>query len=339
VNESLPTGVLTELRRLEARSVGVRERLLVLAGTACVSLVVAWSHRKLDWVDLPLLGLALLLHDVGHLAAMRAFGWFDPGVLFLPMLASGARGKRGGGSHVERAMVALAGPAPSLLLAITLLLVGWLRGAPLDGSSDEILPRFALLLATMNLFALLPLEPLDGGAFLREMPLGRVPALRVVSNVFTAAVLATWAVMTRSWLAVVPAAAILSRCWSDYQLVRSAMRLRGDLRGRGAAAKGDIIPDAHVGAVGRRVRVDLQVAGLPIRARATAASMRAIWQLAQKRSPRWARLAAVLAVSCALALPVAALTAWTAWALRPHSRNGDVGVPRAGQLPSETPIR
>lgn len=109
---------------------------------------------------LPLLfwfGMAALVHELGHWAAVRALGGrmgrlslTGAGAVLYPVRPRLF-------SYGEEGLTALAGPAASLLLA--LLAGGW--GRWLRGGEEAYL--LAGLSLTLGLFNLLPAEPLDGG--------------------------------------------------------------------------------------------------------------------------------------------------------------------------------
>lgn len=125
---------------------------LVLGG-----LLLAASLRLLFWFL-----AACLVHELGHWAAIRALGGrvadfrlTGVGAVIFP-----ARSRLF--SYREECLVALAGPAASLLLALAAGCWGrWL------GSEDAYLLTGVSLV--LGLFNLLPAEPLDGGRAVRAV--------------------------------------------------------------------------------------------------------------------------------------------------------------------------
>jgi stage IV sporulation protein FB len=119
-----------------------------------------------------LLFLCVTLHEFGHILAARHFGVRTPEILLLPI---------GGVSKLERIperpreelIMAAAGPAVTLAIAVLLLLV--LGGLPpaesvfKDMSPRGVLAQLALANITLFLFNLLPAFPLDGGRILRAV--------------------------------------------------------------------------------------------------------------------------------------------------------------------------
>ena len=109
-----------------------------------------------DLADLVWLALVLLIHEGGHLLAMKAFGYRDTRIFFLPFFGAAASGKPAGEELPwQRAIILLAGPVPGMLLGFGLGVSQVLAGS--DPST------FAAMLVAVNLFNLLPVAPLDGG--------------------------------------------------------------------------------------------------------------------------------------------------------------------------------
>lgn len=119
-----------------------------------------------------LLFLCVTLHEFGHILAARHFGVRTPEILLLPI---------GGVSKLERIperpreelIMAAAGPAVTLVIALLLLLV--LGGLPpaeailKDTSPRGVIAQLALANITLFAFNLLPAFPLDGGRMLRAV--------------------------------------------------------------------------------------------------------------------------------------------------------------------------
>lgn len=139
-----------------------------------------------------LLGLftCVLLHEFGHILMARRFGVRTPDVILLP-IGGLARLERMPEEPRQELLIAAAGPA--VTLAIALLIFGALRlaGAPLDsGQLDPSRSGLAQQLLWINvallLFNLLPIFPMDGGRMLRAllaMRMGLQRATRVAARV------------------------------------------------------------------------------------------------------------------------------------------------------------
>lgn len=124
---------------------------------------------------LPILLATLLIHELGHWAAMRLFGYRNTSIFFIPFFGAAATGTRTDARLWQEIVVLLAGPLPGMLIGAGLLLV------PIPQVVE--LGIFMLVLNGLNL---LPLFPLDGGRIVqRLLPGGSVwldAGIRVVAS-------------------------------------------------------------------------------------------------------------------------------------------------------------
>lgn len=132
----------------------------------------------------------VLLHEFGHILMARRFDVRTPDVILLP-IGGLARLERMPEEPRQELLIAAAGPA--VTLAIALMLFGALRlaGAPIDSAQLEPgrpgLPQQILWLnVVLLLFNLLPIFPMDGGRMLRAllaMRLGLSRATRISARI------------------------------------------------------------------------------------------------------------------------------------------------------------
>ncbi|HXI19565.1 MAG TPA: site-2 protease family protein, partial [Gemmatimonadales bacterium] len=134
--------------------------------------------------------LCVLLHEFGHILMARRFGIRTPDVILLPI---------GGVSRLERMpeephqelLIALAGPAVTLLIAAVLFLGIRVAGEPLPGPTVEfehtgLWPLLFYSNVLLLVFNLVPAFPLDGGRVLRALlakRLGHVRATRIAATI------------------------------------------------------------------------------------------------------------------------------------------------------------
>lgn len=109
----------------------------------------------LGWSLLPILITVLIIHELGHYAAMRFFGYYQTSVFFIPGLGAAATGIAKKPNYWHRYIVYLAGPLPGLAMGV--LLIWYFDWAP------EWLVFAAVVALVINGFNLLPFMPLDGG--------------------------------------------------------------------------------------------------------------------------------------------------------------------------------
>src|SRR5690606_30995372 len=111
----------------------------------------------------------VLLHELGHYAAMRATGYRDVRIFFVPFLAAATAGRQQGVTPLQEGVVLLAGPVPGIVLGTGLLPVALASG-------HELAFEAAAMLIAVNAFNLLPLGALDGGKLVALGAFRRWPA-------------------------------------------------------------------------------------------------------------------------------------------------------------------
>ncbi len=131
-----------------------------------------WDAALQGVVFMVLLFFCVVLHEFGHIAAARRYGVQTPEIILLP-IGGVARLERIPEKPGEELVVALAGPAVSLAIALALWLV---LGGILPEQSVEVqrpgvdlLARLALVNAFLAVFNLIPAFPMDGGRVLRAL--------------------------------------------------------------------------------------------------------------------------------------------------------------------------
>ena len=129
-----------------------------------------------------LLFLCVLLHEFGHIFAARGFGVRTPDVILLPI---------GGVSRLERIpeepkqefLIAIAGPAVNVVIALLLVLIGGANFSAehlsaLENGNVSMIDRLAAVNLFLALFNLLPAFPMDGGRVLRALLASRLGYVR-----------------------------------------------------------------------------------------------------------------------------------------------------------------
>jgi stage IV sporulation protein FB len=134
-------------------------------------LLFAAAFKLVLGADLMLIFIAiivLIIHEGGHLLAMKYYGFTQLRMVFVPLLGALAMGKKDRISQSERAIILLAGPVPGILIGLSLLLFlpDDVEGADYWIKQGRIL---GFLFIIINSFNLLPVAPLDGGRLIEAL--------------------------------------------------------------------------------------------------------------------------------------------------------------------------
>ncbi len=171
------TQVLAELEKQLRRPSSWQRSLSALV----LSLGLFWALGLLilDASHLALIVVVLLIHEAGHLIAMRCFGYRDLRMIFIPLLGAAAIGRKARAPSGQRAIVALAGPVPGIVVGSAMFTV-------LPYTESQLLLYAGELFLLLNLFNLLPIFPLDGGHLFRDVVFCRTRLLEVLFRFFGA---------------------------------------------------------------------------------------------------------------------------------------------------------
>lgn len=168
----------------------VKSVKMVKAGLAGAS-VVAYTWL-FSWEFAAILLFSLVVHEYGHVWAMRAVGIPTKGFYLIPFVGGAAVPERAFASRLEEHFVAIAGPVFGLAQAVLLYGLFLYSDYPLLGA-------VAAWVAVLNLFNMIPITPLDGGRIVKSatMSVGSGLGMTVLmSGIFAATVLMFW---LKSW--------------------------------------------------------------------------------------------------------------------------------------------
>lgn len=105
---------------------------------------------------------SLFVHEMGHIWAMRKSGMRTKGVYFIPLLGAAAVGEGDFPTRKSEVFIALMGPLWGFGLAV-LTFVGYLL------TGHVLFAALAGWMAMVNMFNLLPINPLDGGRVMKSV--------------------------------------------------------------------------------------------------------------------------------------------------------------------------
>lgn len=152
IDETLP--IVEAVRKQETKQSGWLSKLMILGvSIALFVLLGAWQWElELVLVLVPI----LFVHELGHYVAMKAFGYKNIHMFFIPLLGAAVSGRNYRVSGWKKTLVSLAGPLPSIGLGLALGGIGfWL--------DNEWCIKGSLITLILNVLNLAPFLPLDGG--------------------------------------------------------------------------------------------------------------------------------------------------------------------------------
>ncbi|MGA8653259.1 MAG: site-2 protease family protein, partial [Xanthobacteraceae bacterium] len=158
---------------------------------------VAWSGL----LFIVLLFLCVLLHEFGHIFTARGFGVRTPDVILLP-IGGVARLERIPEKPSEEFLIAIAGPAVNVVIAMLLIVIGGANLSAghlsmLESTNVSMIDRLAAVNLFPALFNLIPAFPRDGGRVLRAVLAARFGHVRATE---IAAMIGQWVAFVLGFL-------------------------------------------------------------------------------------------------------------------------------------------
>jgi Zn-dependent protease len=166
--------------------------------------------------------LVLAVHELGHFLAMKALGYVNVTVFFVPLGGAVMTGRGFTMSAAKKALISLAGPVPGIAIGVPVALVAARTGNPLY---QDLAVTFFLL----NCFNLLPLYPLDGGAVLHQLFFRRSKVAEAVYTVLAGAALVALAFALKAWFVGVVGLLTMISVRLSWKRSEVAARLKGKL--------------------------------------------------------------------------------------------------------------
>ena len=148
--------------------------LLLLAFYAWIYYIDGGPQAAIDGVVFTLLiFLCVLLHEFGHALAARIFGIRTPDITLLP-IGGVARLERMPANPQQEFVIAVAGPAVNVLIAIAIFVViGGIvpvrEFGLVDTASGTLLAKLLVVNILLVAFNMIPAFPMDGGRVLRAL--------------------------------------------------------------------------------------------------------------------------------------------------------------------------
>jgi len=147
-------------------------RTFIVSG---IFFVLFFGMIGIPWSVLPLLIVVLIIHELGHLFAMKFFGYNDTSIFFIPLFGAAAKGEKENVRAWEEYIIFLAGPLPGIFISIA---IGIMIIVLPELRDNALLREYALLSFSLNYINLLPIYPLDGGKVVQTLLFSTYPRLK-----------------------------------------------------------------------------------------------------------------------------------------------------------------
>jgi stage IV sporulation protein FB len=164
-----------------------------------------------------LITLIVIIHEMGHFLAMKAFRYKDLGIFFIPLLGAYVSGTKREVSQLQSAIILLAGPLPGIILGIIFYFL--YQSDPtmtIGGIPFDLIGNLFVFLNLLNLF---PVYPLDGGQLLNRVFLEEESWVSKLFVFLSAAFMLWVAWKSNLWILAIFPALMLLRLRTDKQTI------------------------------------------------------------------------------------------------------------------------
>ncbi|MER2561384.1 MAG: site-2 protease family protein [Myxococcaceae bacterium] len=172
--ESEEVRALREGLRKHEQPGGLGARTLLFLGSLAAFVYVMRDSGPLT---IAIIVGVLLFHEAGHFVAMKALGYENMRVFFVPFLGAAVSGRAATPGGWRSGVVSLAGPVPGIVVAALLFAL-----AP----QVPLVRATVLALVVINGLNLLPFAPLDGGRLMGTVLFSRHRLLEMAGTVIGA---------------------------------------------------------------------------------------------------------------------------------------------------------
>jgi len=210
-------GVLLELHNLQNKKAGWGGIVALLV--ISLLLFVGVGAQRWSWNYLIILLAVLLVHELGHYLAMRAFNYRNLRMFFIPLFGAAVSGQNHNVPGWKKVVVSLMGPVPGIVLGIIFGVAGMALHQPW-------LLKVAIVSLLLNGFNLLPVLPMDGGWIFHTLIFSRHPVLDAAFRVLAIIGLMALGIFTKSKFLMYLGIPILMGIPTAYRTARIAAELK-----------------------------------------------------------------------------------------------------------------
>jgi Zn-dependent protease len=170
-----------------------------------------------SYKTLLLITVIVVLHELGHFAAMKRFRYKDLGIFFIPLLGAYVSGTKREVSQKQSAIILLAGPLPGIIIGAVFYILSHNSNNDLLLFNDHALDfeKVGFWFIILNLINLLPIYPLDGGQLLNRVFLDEESWMGKVFILLSAAFMIWIAIRYNIWVLLIFPVMMLLRLGGD----------------------------------------------------------------------------------------------------------------------------
>lgn len=126
--------------------------------------------------------VVLIIHELGHFAFMKWYGYSNVKIFIVPLLGAFTSGKKQVVSQKQLALIILGGPVPGIIIGCVLF---WLNR---DWQNDTVKMLYQTFLF-INILNCLPFHPLDGGRLIETLFFNENYLIRRIFGIISVVVL------------------------------------------------------------------------------------------------------------------------------------------------------
>lgn len=164
----------------------------------------------------------IVIHEAGHYIAMKAFGYTNLQMMFIPLLGGFVRGEPSRVDPVRKMIVLMAGPMPGIL-------IGMLAAMLYNHGGQLMFRDLSLMFVFLNVFNLLPFTPMDGGQMLETLFPSWARVIQTLFGMAVTVVLGFWQVISPT---AFPLLLILLLWWRMFRIWREPPYMENEEGGR-----------------------------------------------------------------------------------------------------------
>lgn len=172
-------------------------------------------------LDIIIIIFIIIIHELGHLIAMKAYGYKDVKMFFIPFFGAAVSGKKENIISSKKAIISLAGPVPGITLGFLLLITSFFL-------HSQFVYKLSIMFIYINGLNLLPLFPFDGGRFMSEMFFIRNRYFEFIFKVIAVSIFIIAAIEFQDFILAFIGITLLFSIGTSYKLASLAKELKRD---------------------------------------------------------------------------------------------------------------